>query len=144
MKEQILALALPGFPSASPINSPANAQFNSLGSIVSGFLDVALYISGFLLLIWLVWGIFQYLFAGGSKEGLGAARKRITYALIGFIVLIFAFFAGDYAKELIKPKDPSITPISAPESPVFERFTPPPPSASVAPSSSASPVPSSS
>lgn len=98
-----LALTLPGFNSSSgvTITSPEGfntTAFNSLASVVNGFLNVFFYIAGFLLLIWLVWGIFQYLFAGGKKEALAAAQKRITWAFIGFIIVILAYSITNYVQ----------------------------------------------
>ncbi len=95
-----LALQVPG--GFDQINSPANAfpTGSTLGVVVSGFLNVAFYIAGFLMFFWLVWGIFQYIFAGGSKEGLASARKRIQWAIIGFVIVVLSFAVSQYAQGL--------------------------------------------
>ncbi len=37
-------------------------------------------------------GAFKYLRSGGEKEEVQGARQMITHSIIGFIILIFAFF----------------------------------------------------
>ncbi len=106
-------LKIPGFDS-NPIlpppnlnqqflNSPANG--GGLGYFVSGLYNVAFLITGSLLLIWLVWGIFQYIFAGGNKELLAKARSRIVWALIGFLIVVTALFVSQYAQTLFNAND---------------------------------------
>ncbi len=83
------------------IQSPTKSSFTDLGSTLSAFYGVIFYIAFFLVLIWLVWGIFQYLFAGGNKEGLAKARGRITWAIVGFVILVIAFFVSDLLKGIL-------------------------------------------
>lgn len=97
-----LALELPGF---NNISNPPDLRFSEsaakdstqLGFIVGEFLALFLYIGFFLMFIWMAWGIFQYIIAQGKKEDLAKARSRIEWALWGFLVLIIAYFVGQYA-----------------------------------------------
>jgi hypothetical protein len=110
---KLLALNLPG---GMTVNQPANfnQNLNSTGSLVGGFLNIIFMIAGFLMLIWLVWGVMQYIFAGGNKEGLARARARITWALVGFIMVVLAFLASGYAKNILQPKNVDVTEVSKP------------------------------
>lgn len=96
-----LALQLPGF---GRINNPPELKFSgdsaNLGSIISGFLNIALYIAGFLAFYYLIWGTFQYILASGSKEDLAKARHRITWALVGLLVVFSSFLIAKYASEI--------------------------------------------
>ncbi len=38
-----------------------------------------------------VWGAFEWIVSGGEKEKVASARKRITYALIGLVLLSLSF-----------------------------------------------------
>lgn len=49
-------------------------------------------ISGLFLLLYLLWGAFDWIASGGEKEKIAKAQAKITNALIG-IVLIFAIFS---------------------------------------------------
>src|SRR5258708_76455 len=70
---------IPGFqigPNA-PIKDP------SLAVVLSAILSLVFSIAGILLFVFLLWGVVQYILAGGQKERMAKARARITYALIG-------------------------------------------------------------
>lgn len=75
-----------------------------LGGLVSSFLAIAIMLSGLLMFIWLGWGIFQYLFAGGNKENLKKAQSRITWAIVGFIFIILAYSISGFIVAIAKSK----------------------------------------
>lgn len=102
MKE--LALELPGigrvqgYPDLRPELSGA-----SLGSLISQFTSLALMIAGVLMFIWFIWGVFEYIFAGGNKDSLGKARKRMTWAIVGFLIFTISFAVSQYVSTIFKP-----------------------------------------
>lgn len=105
-----LALTLPGGQTVT--NS---TPYNNLGDFLSGLFNVVFYLSFFLMFIWIAWGIFEYIFAGGEKEKLGKARQRITWAIVGFLITALAFVLKDFAQGILNPSLPGgVTPISAP------------------------------
>lgn len=113
-------LKIPGVnPSAGPITGPLQnvERFNSPGLLISEFLQIAFLIGGFLMFIWMVIGILQYIFAGGNKEGLGKARKRIIYAIVGFLVIVLSFTLSKYIEDVIPHNNPNVQNISDPVMP---------------------------
>lgn len=99
-----LALTLPGnWPGGRIYNPPLKfpASTTSLGDILTQFGEVALYVGGFLMFFWAAWGVFDYIRAEGNKEALAKARKRIQWAIVGFIILLLAFFMSDLAKNVL-------------------------------------------
>lgn len=96
MKE--LALTLPGTGSGTLIVNPASKNITDLGGLISGLLTIGLFVAGFIMVAWMFWGVFQYIFAGGNKEGLAKARSRMLYAAIGFTLVAASFLISDYAK----------------------------------------------
>ncbi len=44
-----------------------------------------------IVVIYFLWGAFKYIISAGNKEATAEARGMITHAIIGFIILIFAF-----------------------------------------------------
>lgn len=99
-----LAIKLPG---GNEVISPPELQtkgFTNLASFISPLLNIAFYIAVFLAFYFLVWGGFQYITAGGKKEELAKARSRISWALIGLIVIFLAFFIAKFAAEIFTPK----------------------------------------
>ena len=74
-----------------------NGLTANLGALISGFLNIALYLGAFMAFFWLVWGAFQYILASGKKEELAKARSKITWALIGLVVIFSAFLIANFA-----------------------------------------------
>lgn len=97
-----IALTLPG---SSPISGPDDlkSEFTDLGSFISPLLQIVFYIAAFLAFYFLIWGAFQYIMAQGNKENLAKARARITWALIGLIVVLLSFFIAQFAGQIFSP-----------------------------------------
>ena len=99
-----LALTLPGFsPSAIPQPSGLNPDFKDLGSFITPLLNIVFYAALFLAFFWLAWGAFAYILAQGKKEDLAKARSRITWALIGLVIILLAFSIAKFISEIFHP-----------------------------------------
>lgn len=72
--------------------SPYATQLSTPGGIISRFLSFAFPIAGLLLFVLLVWGGLQILVGAGGKGGMEAGKKRITAAIIGFIMLFASYW----------------------------------------------------
>src|SRR5579884_3809199 len=114
MKLIAQTLTLPGgaknFSATGPLGSSpqvAGKPLTNLGSLISAGLEVVAYLAFFLLFVWMAWGVFQYIFSGGNKENLARARKRITWAIIGFLVIIMAFTLSRFLGEILSPATPA-------------------------------------
>lgn len=98
-----IALTLPGTGNTVPQPSELTAKgFVNLASILSPLLNIVFYLAAFFAFYWLVWGAFQYILAQGKKEELAKAKARITWALIGLIVIFLAFILAKFASEILK------------------------------------------
>lgn len=98
-----LTLQLPGF-SSIPGPSGLDPNIKDLGSFLSPLLNIAFYIAVFLAFFWLIWGGFQYIMAQGKKEELQKATARITWAIIGLLVIMMAYLIAKFASEIVTPK----------------------------------------
>ncbi len=97
-----LALNVPGLSGDTNIPNPEGLQFSgpaqtSVGYVLSQFLNLTFTIAIILSFIWFVWGAYEYIVAQGQKEALSAAKERIRYSLVGFIILVAAFLIGNWA-----------------------------------------------
>lgn len=99
-------------PSAVDPYTGATGPAFTLGSILTQFANVAIYVGAFLMFFWAAWGVFDYIRAEGNKEALAKARKRIQWAIAGFIVLLLAFYISDFVKDslLLNPDGSIIRP----------------------------------
>jgi hypothetical protein len=91
-----IALNVPGLSGDTNIPNPEGLQFSgpaqtSAGYVLSQFLNLTFTIAIILSFIWFVWGAYEYIVAQGQKEALSAAKERIRYSLVGFILLVIFF-----------------------------------------------------
>lgn len=75
----------------------------SLGEAISKLVDPIFSAAAFLVILYFLLGAFRFLKAGGNKEDMDAARQMISHAIIGFIILMFAFFILQFMSDLFKP-----------------------------------------
>ncbi len=101
---KLAQLTIPGYRIDPFPNLKPGLAGSNLGSIISSLLELVFMITGILMFIWALVGIFQYITAGGNKEGLAKARARLTWAIIGFIFVVAAFSISLYVQQLIQPK----------------------------------------
>lgn len=95
-------LALPG--NFQVRGNPATnflPQTTTVSTVVSGMLEIALYVGGALMFFWAIWGVFDYIRAEGNKEGLAKARKKIQWAIVGFVILILSFFISSALEPIL-------------------------------------------
>ena len=64
----------------------------TLGAIVSALLTYIFPLAGILLLLYLIYGGFQFMTSGGDPGKAEVAKRIITYAIIGFVVVFLAFW----------------------------------------------------
>ena len=63
----------------------------SASAIIITIINILLSIAGLLAVIFLIVGGFRYITAGGNEETAEAAKKTITNAIIGIVIVILAF-----------------------------------------------------
>lgn len=66
-------------------------EITSLGQAVNRLVPTIFSIAAVAMVIYFLLGAFKILGSGGNKEDVAAGRQMITHAIIGFIILIFAF-----------------------------------------------------
>lgn len=120
-----LALSIPGFQGSVSPPPGFNQQYlqgplqgGGLYYLITQLSSLAIYISAVLLAVWLFWAAFEYIVAEGQKEKLHRARNRIIHALVGFAIIIVAFLANAYVRQIYEQRLPNgITPVSTPTNP---------------------------
>ena len=59
--------------------------------IIPGIIQLLLFLAFILAIIYLLWGGISWISSGGNKESLAAAKKKITYALLGLVLVLLSF-----------------------------------------------------
>lgn len=111
-----LALEVPG--SNTQFTGPEVGQFPTkfpagsftIGKFLTDLLPVIFYLATFLAFFWLVWGAFQWILAGGNKDAIAKARARITWAIVGLILILLAFGVAQWTRDIMRPQQ--TTPLS--------------------------------
>ncbi len=76
------------------------AKIQGLEGIISSVLGIIVPIVGVLLLMMLIAGGFQYITSGGEVEQANKAKKTLTYAIFGLIVVLGAWLIIRLLEEL--------------------------------------------
>lgn len=72
------------------IPCPLNPLFCDIASIISTLSAFVLPVATLVFLAMILYGGFSYLTAGGSDEKIATAKKILTYAVIGFVIILLA------------------------------------------------------
>ena len=82
------------------INLPWNPDTWSLGNILAWVIKLVFVLASVFVIYNLIFGALEWIQSGGDKERVEKARKRITSAIVGLIIL-FLVFGGMVAIEQI-------------------------------------------
>jgi len=66
--------------------------FTTMGDIINKVVPFIITLAGILLFFILMWGGLDYVQSQGAPEKLKTANAKITAGIIGFVILILAFF----------------------------------------------------
>lgn len=91
------------------MNVGGDKPVEGLGKFIGFGIQMFILVAGMFLILYLLWGAFDWINSGGEKERLTKAQNKITNALIGillvFVVLtIFNLLAGNILG-IVKPTD---------------------------------------
>lgn len=75
--------------------------YTNINEFLNNIITLVFIVAVVALLVMLVWGAIQWIFSGGEKEAVGAARGRIINALIGIAILAVAFAIARLAGQFL-------------------------------------------
>ena len=78
-----------------PIPIPMGG-IGTLGTIIRNGITIFIIIALVLAIIILIWAAIDWLSSGGDKQKVAAARMKVTYAVIGLVVVFLAFFIVNF------------------------------------------------
>jgi hypothetical protein len=80
-------------PSGSPLRE------GTFGTLISLVLPSAFWIAAVLVVLYFLWGGLQYLISKGDPKQVEAGRKRMTYAIIGLVVVLISALIVEFLPE---------------------------------------------
>lgn len=88
---QKLSLTLPGYGNITPPGGLPGSS-TPLSTIVNVFFGVLTVAAVILALFFLVSGGIDWITSGGDKQKIASARQKITFSIIGLVLVFLAFF----------------------------------------------------
>ena len=70
---------------APPTGVPTDA-----GAFIGGAINIFLIVAAFAVLLYMLSGAFDWIISSGEKERIVKAQQKITHAIIGILIVIFA------------------------------------------------------
>ena len=93
---------------ASPIpgllwtNVDPNAQgLNAIFPLLANIINLALFAAGALALIFVLIGGFQYVISAGNPQNISQAKRTITNAIIGLVIVMLALVIVRFVRGLL-------------------------------------------
>ena len=120
-----------GAQGATPIDNPAPNYLVSYDfqQLIVSAISIALYFAGTIALLFLIIGGFQYIMARGNEEATEKAKKTISGAVLGIVIIVMSFAIVTIVNNLLVAGTPGNGAVSPPAgTPTPPGGTPPPPS----------------
>ncbi|MFA6447594.1 MAG: hypothetical protein WCW31_05080 [Patescibacteria group bacterium] len=85
-----------GLDSAAQTSGLNQGAGTSLETVIGNLINAALSLVGVLLLVYLIYGGFKYMTAGGSGKGTEEAITIIKNAVVGLIIIVLSYYIADF------------------------------------------------
>jgi len=76
------------------------SKFATIGDVLNGAIPFVFAFAGLGLLLMLLAAGFDYLTSAGDEKKLETAKQRLTYALVGFLIIFTAFWLVQIAAKI--------------------------------------------
>lgn len=77
-------------PTTFQLQNPLDPKFNTVGGLVSGFVEIFTYLVVIAAVILLIWTGLQFVLAQGNMERMKELKNRLLYIVIGIAIVIGA------------------------------------------------------
>ncbi len=74
------------------IQGPLDTRLNTVGDIVNRVMQFLIPLAAIILLFVIIWGGYDYMLSQGNPEKYKSAQAKIFTGIIGFVLLILAYF----------------------------------------------------
>lgn len=96
-------LTLGGYTVEAPTNLRTEFQGEgALGNLTLAFFYYSLPLMGLVAFLFFLWSGFEFLTSKGDPKAIAAAKARLTYAVIGLIVIFCSYLITMFVSELFR------------------------------------------
>ena len=75
---------------------PTGVPGGTLLDTITFVINIVLYLVGAIALLMLVYGGFMYIISGGNEDTIEKAKKILTYAIVGVVVVIISYVVVNF------------------------------------------------
>lgn len=75
---------------AQPVTN-SEAASKGVGSMITNVITLIFSFSSIAVVLYFLWGAFDWIMSGGDKEKVGSARRKMTTAIVGLLLLSLTF-----------------------------------------------------
>lgn len=86
-------------PSQQTIN---NQGLNAVFPLIANILNYLLFAAGALAIIFVLIGAFQYVISSGNPQNIAQAKRTITYAIVGLVIVMMALVIVQFVRGIFK------------------------------------------
>lgn len=95
-----------GISPPAAMNVGGDKPVEGLGKFIGFGINMFILVAGMFLIVYLLWGAFDWINSGGEKERISKAQSKITNAIIGMLLIfavltVFNLLAGDILKIIV-------------------------------------------
>ena len=76
--------------SVTSVSIPNPLKVTSISALIDRIVDYVIRIATIILPLVIIWGAYQMIWSGGDLEKIISGRKTITYAIIGFALILIS------------------------------------------------------
>lgn len=77
----------------------------SIGQIVTAILPYIFFVAGVALLLFFIFAGYRMMFSGGDPKAMADAKSKMTYAVIGFVIVFMAYWIAGFIGQFLGLSD---------------------------------------
>lgn len=97
----IFGLSLPSLGDPFTIDDPENFRFDNPADVISRAFQYIIPIAGLILFFMIIASGFQLLASGGNPESIQKGQKRLTYSIVGFLIIFASYWIGELIEVIL-------------------------------------------
>ncbi len=78
------------------VGTNAGSSTATLPQLIGNLINVALTVIGIFLVVWFVYAGYQWMMSGGDEKKVADAKKKISSAVIGLVIILAAYAISSY------------------------------------------------
>lgn len=87
-------------PHLAPLAPPGSAPGTGISNLLDNVINIFFGAAAVAFIIMFVWGAVQMILSGGDKEAVAKARSKLTWAIIGVVIMALSYTVFQLLEEI--------------------------------------------